>query len=301
VAYTLLGNASQVLTLQTPGGYLPDEGIGMISMHAADFIQGEEVLLFLYQAERSWQLVDGAAGKFLIKKEYAHNRDGAFGASIETLLAAVATLCEARGAPQTATALWSHTTPKGDLSPRLATQQPPQQKWPTPHATANFYINLNSSQYNTQDPTSAESNAIRAAIVAAANQWSGLTQVDFALRYGGPTAATTTSYNGVNEILFMHKGKKERAAAAEVWYRSDRTIVEADIWINDDYLWDTTGAPAANEVDLQSALIHEFGHWLILAHTTQSASVMYPKLTTGTIKRELQESDIAGISAIYPR
>ncbi len=300
VAYTLLGNADHTLTLQTPGGYLPAEGIGMVSMHAADFIAGEEVLLFLHQVKEDWQTVEGAAGKFLIQGDQAVTLDGALVESVDSLLATVATLCESRGNIQPATAFWRHTTPTLAPMPLLATQPQTERKWPTPHATATFMINLNSSRID-ERKVGGSSNDFRNAIIAAANQWSGLPNVDFALRYGGPATATTTSYNGVNELLFMHKGPKERAAAAEVWYRADQTIVEADIWINDDYLWDTTGSPAANEVDLQSALVHEFGHWLILAHTAQAESVMFPRLTAGTVKRQLQGVDIAGINAIYPR
>ncbi len=299
-AYTFLGNVGQRLTLHTPGGYLPTEGLGMISMHAADFVAGEEVLLFLHQAGQQWQMVEGAAGKFLIQGDHAMTHDGAWVESVDSLLATVATLCESRDGTRPATALWRYATPPMAPTPLLATAPQGQNKWPTPHAAASFYLNLNSDQID-GGREGHHRNDFRDAIIAAANRWSGLANVDFALRYGGPSVATTTSYNGVNEILFMHKGAEERAAAAEVWYKADRTIVEADIWINDDIQWDTTGRPAANEVDLQSALIHEFGHWLILAHTAQAESVMFPRLSAGTIKRDLQGMDIAGISAIYPR
>ncbi|MEZ4727420.1 MAG: matrixin family metalloprotease [Caldilineaceae bacterium] len=94
---------------------------------------------------------------------------------------------------------------------------------------------------------------------------------------------------------------KERAAAAQVWYTDDQTIVEADIWINDDYPWSAVATTDAHAVDLQSTLLHEFGHWLVLGHFTDANAVMFPRLTTGTQKRTLQQPDILGISAIYPR
>ena len=99
----------------------------------------------------------------------------------------------------------------------------------------------------------------------------------------------------------MHKGTQERAAAAQVWYTADQTIIEADIWINEDYAWDATGTPDADEVDLQSALLHEFGHWLILGHSTDASAVMFSRLSTGALKRALQPPDERGIRAIYPR
>ena len=137
--------------------------------------------------------------------------------------------------------------------------------------------------------------------MAAAASWSQVANVDFVLTYAGATNATQTGYNGVNEVLFMHKGQQERAAAAQVWFTADGTIIEADIWINDDYTWNATGNPAADEVDLQSALLHEFGHWLILGHCADSHAVMFAKLKAGTLKRELQPSDMLGIRAIYPQ
>ncbi len=298
-AYTLLGNAGPTVTVHTPGGYLATEGIGMVSMHAADFVAGEEVLLFLHQSAQRWQMVNGAAGKFLVQGNYAINRDVALVESVDGLLVTVATLSANRDTTPGIARIWRHAAPNSQPLPMRATQtQAGVPKWATPHATATFYLNVNSRQMNGQ---STDSSDLRNAIIAAANQWNTVASADFSLRYGGPTAVTTTGYDGVNAILFMRKGPKERAAAAEVWYTADRTIVEADIWINDDYQWDTSGQPAANAVDLQSALLHEFGHWLILGHIAQTEAIMFPRLAAGTVKRALHAEDIAGISAIYPR
>jgi hypothetical protein len=298
-AYTLLGNAGPTVTVHTPGGYLATEGIGMVSMHAAAFVAGEEVLLFLHHAAQRWQMVNGAAGKFLVQGNYIVNRDAAVVEAVDGLLATVATLSANRDTTPGIAQLWRHAAPNSQPLPMRATQtQAGVPKWATPHATATFYLNVNSRQMNSQ---STDSSDLHKAIIAAASQWNMVATADFALRYGGPTAATTTGYDGVNAILFMRKGAKERAAAAEVWYTADRTIIEADIWINDDYQWDTSGEPAANAVDLQSALLHEFGHWLILGHIAQTEAIMFPRLAAGTVKRELHAEDIAGISAIYPR
>ncbi len=95
-------------------------------------------------------------------------------------------------------------------------------------------------------------------------------------------------------------GTDNRGALAQVWYNSDFTIIEADIWINDSFDWAAGGELADNELDLQSALLHEFGHWLILNHTDDSTSVMYPTLATGVTRRHLAPRDAEDISAIYP-
>ena len=307
VAYPLLGKVGDTVTLHTPGGYLAEEGLGMVSLHAATFTTGEDVLLFLRQQGTQWQMVDGAAGKFHVQGQALVNTDWALAAPLVDLLATITTLSTTRNERTPLAALWVRDNPTVQWSalPTTAASQRPR-RWPMPHAAATYYVNINSNQAtNTgtgdktgQGPTAG---ALRDAIIAAADQWSHVNSADFALRYGGATQATTTGYNGVNEILFMAKGRNARAAAAEVWYTADLTIVEADIWINDDFRWDTSGAPPSDKVDLQSAVLHEFGHWLILGHCTETQSIMYPQLTSGHVKRTLHSEDIAGISAIYPR
>ena len=298
VNYSLLGHASPTITVRTPGGYLPQEGVGMVSMHAATYAVGEEVLIFIHQQGAEWRMVDGAMGKFLVEGKQVFNPDLALTHSIQALLPAVVTLVKKRGLQSQLPIAWRYLQPTEQTTPvQWVKAQSAVQKWTTPHASAAFYVNFNTAQIGGKGGDKA---AFLAAIVAAATSWSNAAQADFALTYAGATNAAQTGYNGVNEVLFMHKGPKERAAAAQVWYRADQTIVEADIWINDDFAWNATGAPSATEVDLQSALLHEFGHWLILGHCADAKAVMFSRLTTGTLKRDLQPPDIRGISAIYP-
>lgn len=127
-----------------------------------------------------------------------------------------------------------------------------------------------------------------------------VSEADFTLQYAGSTDSVQTGYNHVNEVVFVKKGRQECAALAQIWYTRSGVIVEADIWINDDYIWDATGFPDTNELDLQSALLHEFGHWLALGHYNQPAAAMFPKTSMGVLKRILHASDVAGISAVYP-
>lgn len=298
ISYKLLGSVARTVTIRTPGGYLAAEGLGMSSLHAATFSVGEEVLLFAHQHGTVWQVVNGATGKFLIQGDQVANPDLGLAQPLNGLLPTVVALLQQRGATAQLPIVWRNLQPPHQPAPvQLLTAQSNVRTWATPHATATFYINLNTPQVNGANGDRA---AFRRAILAAAASWSGVTSADFTLAYAGETDATQTSYNGVNEVLFIPKGKKERAAAAQVWYTAEAKIVEADIWINDDYGWDATGAPLSTEVDLQSALLHEFGHWLILGHFTDATTVMFPRLTAGTVKRNLQQPDILGISAIYP-
>lgn len=302
----LLGNGDSVVTVRTSGGFLAAEGIGMLSVHAAQFTEGEELLLFLNKEGinkegSGWQTVQGAAGKVLIQGETAINPDQQWRTTLRELQDIVQTFAigGSTGADLTSFYAALHQTDFHAMQqPWRSTGAMVTRKWPAPNPSATFYVNINCSQMTTQQLPEAE---LRDAIVGAANKWSTVNSADFLLRYGGPSSATATGYNGINEIVFMAKGQNARAAAAEVWYRADMTIVEADIWINDDYKWSVRDTPDATTVDLESALLHEFGHWLILGHITEKTSVMYPQLAVGTVKRNLQMADIAGISAIYPR
>lgn len=141
----------------------------------------------------------------------------------------------------------------------------------------------------------------RDAIIAAATTWSAVAGADYTLIYDGPTDATEIGFNGVNEIVFMHQGLDQPSGLARFWFTADNIIVEADIWINDDYNWDATGNPSSNEVDLESVALHEFGHWLSLGHDTEEFAVMAPTIQMGTLKRELSENEIEAIEFIYPR
>ncbi len=303
VAQSWLGQAGRIIEVRTTGGYLAADQVGLVSMHEATFAVGEEVLLFVQQAADSWRVVAGAQGKFQLQHELLYNQDLPLPQARTDFFAQLGAVLATSQPPTTASLQHRVAQLKplpafqAGLRPAL-TSQAHVQRWATPHATAKFLINLNTTQVDT---AAGDRAAFRAAIISAAQSWSAVESADFALTYGGETGATQTGYNGVNEVLFMAKGATERAAAAQVWYRTDGTIIEADIWINDDYRWNATGQPAVDEVDLQSALLHEFGHWLILGHTAHTDSVMFPRLATGSTKRNLQVEDMAGISAIYPR
>lgn len=246
-----------------------------------------------------WQVVDGAAGKFVIDGKLAINQDLAVAQPLDRLLAEFRLLSTATRLPVELPTNWRQLEQHALAIAKPANVvQSSSCKWPIPHARANFAVNLNTAQ---ADRFAGGKRAFLRAILNAAATWGAVAQADFSLAYIGSTAATQTGYNGVNEVLFMHKGPTERAAAAQVWYNADCTIVEADIWINDDYVWNVSGAPGTEEVDLQSALLHEFGHWLILGHVAQPEAVMFAKLTAGTLKRDLQQPDLQGIDALYPR
>ncbi|WP_367615831.1 matrixin family metalloprotease [Plastoroseomonas hellenica] len=114
--------------------------------------------------------------------------------------------------------------------------------------------------------------------------------------------------DGVNYIDFGvlppdRGGDTENAAA---WGRQEalgsNRAGECDIRFNINRRWYAgTGSPAADQHDLFSIALHEFGHCLGLDHTHAPVAdaVMLPTLPAGQVRRRLLPDDVAGRRAIY--
>ncbi|KAF8370067.1 hypothetical protein HHK36_031898 [Tetracentron sinense] len=61
--------------------------------------------------------------------------------------------------------------------------------------------------------------------------------------------------------------------------------------------WGTDPSPGV--IDLESVAVHEIGHLLGLGHSTVRAAVMYPSISPGVARRQLQRDDIQGIRTLY--
>lgn len=298
VLHRYKGASPHRIEILTPGGFLPEENLGMMMPHEASFAPGEEVLIFAESSGRGYRLVAGAAGKYEIAGSTFMDRYRAQRGSLESLLGQLQQDRSARAKVSRLNRFAAHA----DFDPLHNEFQnyfltSNQRRWRTSNATVPFHVNINTDQTDGEDGRQAE---FLQAILNAATTWSRVSNANFGLRYAGETDSTQTGYNGRNEVLFVPKGLGERGAVAQVWFRRDLTLVEADIWINDDYDWNAAGPFESHELDLQSVLLHEFGHWLVLGHLADSAAVMYPKLSSGTLKRSLHEADARGISTIYP-
>lgn len=79
-----------------------------------------------------------------------------------------------------------------------------------------------------------------------------------------------------------------------------KIITNADIIFNDQYYTFSYGNPVlVNEIDFESSLLHELGHFLGMSHVQEKESIMYPSLNKGQIKRNISEKDKERIQNRY--
>jgi hypothetical protein len=113
--------------------------------------------------------------------------------------------------------------------------------------------------------------------------------------------------DGVNYIAF---GKLDPNGSdsdtAESFARNEfatdsNIMVECDIQFSTTRKWyaNATGEPGAEETDLLSVAMHEFGHCLGLDHSTTKEAIMGEILAKGKSRRSLNEDDKNGRNAIY--
>jgi hypothetical protein len=125
----------------------------------------------------------------------------------------------------------------------------------------------------------------------------------------GPTVHDTNHLIVFRDNDWTHNDVNNTLALTTVTYGVDTgTIFDADIEINSSttstppHLLTTTEPPPPdlpqNTYDLQAILTHEAGHFLGLAHATETTSIMYAYYSPGSLT--LTGDDLAGICAIYP-
>lgn len=300
VLYTLTGKHEAEITVQTDGGFLIDEGLGMRASDTASFTPGDEVLLFLKKNNGYYQVVQGEAGKFTILTDesvvssYAQQSQ-----KLDQVLTTVVSVLEKQQRTVLLPTKWRslHVAP-----PVRSMIEAPQQKqvdprWPGPTPKVPVTINLNSPQVGGEAGSNAQ---FMAALQNALRTWSVVAEAEFTLLYNGTTTSTSTGYNGKSEILFMSKGYNTSVGQAQIWFTTAGDIIEADIWVNNDYTLNATGNPPITSLDLESVVLHELGYWVPIGSLSNPNAVMYPVLNPGTRKAALHSDDIAWLVALYP-
>jgi hypothetical protein len=145
------------------------------------------------------------------------------------------------------------------------------------------------------------SASAEAAVRAGADTW--FLQSNAALRFlfAGPSSQTTTTYDGVNLVVFRNASNGS-AIATTYWWSSSNHIVDADIVFWDgafQFFSGTSGCSGGFYIEDIAA--HEFGHALGLGHSASTAATMYFSVSScSTGNRILDADDIAGVRALYP-
>jgi MYXO-CTERM domain-containing protein len=119
----------------------------------------------------------------------------------------------------------------------------------------------------------------------------------------------SSDHHNANIVLFRedswpYTGAED--ALGITWLRFDEEKQDGELWDADIELNAVdeplaAGDPERNEVDLDSLVTHEVGHFLGLAHTLAEDATMFAGYEAGSTElRTLTDDDAAGVCAIYP-
>ena len=123
----------------------------------------------------------------------------------------------------------------------------------------------------------------------------------FRIRANSP-GAPYPAQDGYTKIYFLDSweaDKPSEQARTTVYWTGSR-IYEADIRVNNkdfDFYLGNNSDPS--RVHMESLMVHELGHVLVLAHTDDHASVMQVTLANGKSRAELGDIDISSLSCEY--
>lgn len=163
----------------------------------------------------------------------------------------------------------------------------------------------------TPGPSSVPTDDATVVLAASAATWRAALADSAVSVVAASTTATPANHvnDGVNTVRWaMAQGDPdiERGVLALTFvaYRaSDGVVSDADVVLNAvDFAWTTDAASCMNAYDLESALTHELGHALGMAHSVGHADATM--FATGEaceiLKRDLSSDDVEGIVALYP-
>lgn len=107
--------------------------------------------------------------------------------------------------------------------------------------------------------------------------------------------------NGIYWLNNWDKTKSNEQGRASIYWRGSR-LYEADILINGQMDYISINSSSQGEaIDLESLLIHEFGHALGLDHNNALNSVMGPILEPNTLRREISKEDTSSLFCEYEK
>ncbi len=143
----------------------------------------------------------------------------------------------------------------------------------------------------------------RDAIHRAADHWNekvGRKLISIEAVVGGDLNPNRDGYNIIYYMKKWEATRKTEQARTTIYWSGDQ-IYEADVRINaEDH--EFSADIELGKVDMESLLVHEFGHAIGLAHVNPDhKSVMHSHLANGLDRREITTFDLKSISCEYPR
>jgi len=158
-------------------------------------------------------------------------------------------------------------------------------------------------QYFVMDSLSPVLPSIQAAFAS----WSA--NAGIAFQYAGTTNSPNIQ-NGRTEVALgpVDPYCPGATACADCWVQGGATITECDVLLDSSLSWSTSAPTPAGSFDVETIVLHEFGHWLMLrdlygdlGDDNDTAKVMYGFNNGGPswMKRSLHADDIAGSQWIY--
>jgi len=145
------------------------------------------------------------------------------------------------------------------------------------------------------NPSGGPSGSLTA-FQSAMNTWTAVSTSYFSFVYGGTTTSHDYSQNdGTNIGDFGALSGDTILGQTWYWYDAGDNIIDADIRLNSAKSWSTDGTPGTNDVEIVA--MHEYGHALGLAHSSNSDALMYP---TYHGQDGLHQDDIDAVSSLYP-
>lgn len=323
VRYQIKGEIDRShIVVFTQGGVVGD--LGLAVSDEAQFRVGDEVIVFLNpDANGRWGVVGGAQGKYEVHHATISNRFVGLQEPLSAFVARLTEIMASQGAAPSlpapaeraaieASAAGAAFDALGGLwrgTALAATESFVYQgyHWPGPNPMGESYrVNSNSAHSGGANGSTAD---FLDAVIEAGLTWNAVDTADFNFTYGGTTAISAAQYDGINAVFWLDVGCPGPLATSYWWYSPSTLVIsEADIQMNDCWAWDATGAPDWDEVDVQSVVLHEIGHWLSLLHdddpicSTGAAGrpIMCSTYVLGTLSHTLHANDRAGISYIYP-
>jgi hypothetical protein len=177
------------------------------------------------------------------------------------------------------------------FAPRTAAYTASASKWA--FSPVNYFVNA--SNLDLASP------AADAAVRVGAEAWSAQSRTRFQFAYGGGSAQTTTTNDGVNLVVFRNASNGS-AIATTYWWSNSSGIIDADIVFWDAAFRFFSGASGCSSgFYIEDIAAHEFGHALGLGHSTLSGATMYPSVSScNTSNRTLHADDVAGVEWLYP-